>query len=132
MPASPTDRTYASLNAAYVCFNGELFGCQLPPCLITMQRHQGAHGYFSGERFASVADPKEITDEIALNPAHFASRPPAATLSTLGSRGHRTVVRRDRPVPAISRRARGKHGLHQLPALEGPTMIDIPCRCSDE
>ena len=48
-----------------------------------MQRHKGAYGYFSGERFASVGDPQEITDEIALNPAHFASRTPTATLSTL-------------------------------------------------
>ena len=47
-------RTYASLDAAYDHFNRELFGGQLPPCLITMQRHKGAYGYFSGERFASV------------------------------------------------------------------------------
>ena len=80
--ASPT-RTYTSLEAAYDFFNRELFGGTLPPCLITMQRHKGAYGYFSGERFASVGDPQEITDEIALNPAHFASRTPTATLSTL-------------------------------------------------
>jgi predicted SprT family Zn-dependent metalloprotease len=48
-----------------------------------MQRHKGAYGYFAGERFANVADPREVTDEIALNPAHFASRPAAEVLSTL-------------------------------------------------
>ena len=48
-----------------------------------MQRHKGAYGYFSGERFAATANPDEVTDEIALNPAHFASRPTAGTLSTL-------------------------------------------------
>ena len=48
-----------------------------------MQRHKGAYGYFSGARFASTDNPQEVTDEIALNPAHFASRPTAATLSTL-------------------------------------------------
>jgi hypothetical protein len=37
-----------------------------------MQRHKGALGFFSGEQFANMSDPKEITDEIALNPVHFA------------------------------------------------------------
>src|ERR1700679_2307104 len=82
MQTSPI-RTYTSLDAAYSHFNRELFGGRLPPCLITMQRHKGAYGYFSGERFASLDDPREITDEIALNPAHFASRTTASTLSTL-------------------------------------------------
>jgi len=81
MIARPT-RTYTSLDAAYDHFNRELFAGQLPPCLITMQRHKGAYGYFSGERFARLDSP-EVTDEIALNPAHFARRTPAETLSTL-------------------------------------------------
>jgi hypothetical protein len=38
-----------------------------------MQRHQGAFGFFSSERFVNASDPKEITDEIALNPLHFAT-----------------------------------------------------------
>jgi len=82
-PPHPTHRTYTSLDAAYDHFNRELFGGTLPPCLITMQRHHGAYGYFSGERFASLADPEEVTDEIALNPAHFATRTPTDILSTL-------------------------------------------------
>ena len=76
-------RTYTSLDAAYDHFNRELFSGKLPPCLITMQRHKGAYGYFSGDRFASLDNPDEVTDEIALNPAHFAGRTPTATLSTL-------------------------------------------------
>ena len=83
MTTHPTRRTYTSLDAAFDHFNRELFAGQLPACLITMQRHKGAYGYFSGDRFASTADPQEVTDEIALNPAHFASRPTADTLSTL-------------------------------------------------
>ncbi len=83
MMTNPTQRTYASLTTAYDFFNGELFGGQLPPCLITMQRHKGAYGYFSGGRFANVADRADVTDEIALNPAHFAARKPEQTLSTL-------------------------------------------------
>jgi predicted SprT family Zn-dependent metalloprotease len=83
MTTHPTQRTYTSLDAAYDHFNRELFSGQLPACLITMQRHKGAYGYFSGARFAATDNPQEVTDEIALNPAHFASRPTAGTLSTL-------------------------------------------------
>jgi hypothetical protein len=48
-----------------------------------MQRHKGTYGYFSGERFAKTTNPKEVTDEIALNPAHFATRKPDEVLATL-------------------------------------------------
>jgi hypothetical protein len=82
MNASPT-RTYTSLDAAYDHFNHELFAGKLPKCLLTMQRYKGAYGYFSGDRFASLGDPNELTDEIALNPATFASRTPTKILSTL-------------------------------------------------
>ncbi len=80
---NPTTQTYTSLATAYDFFNQELFSRSLPACLITMQRHKGAYGYFSGERFASLADPKDVTDEIALNPAHFATQKPDEILSTL-------------------------------------------------
>jgi predicted SprT family Zn-dependent metalloprotease len=80
---NPTTQTYTSLATAYEFFNQELFSGSLPPCLITMQRHRGAYGYFSGERFANTADPKEVTDEIALNPALFVNRKPHEILSTL-------------------------------------------------
>ena len=83
MQTNPTHRTYTSLDAAYDHFNRELFAGQLPACLITMQRHKGAYGYFSGGRFASTDNPQEVTDEIALNPSHFAGRTTDKTLSTL-------------------------------------------------
>jgi predicted SprT family Zn-dependent metalloprotease len=77
-------RTYANLDAAYDHFNGMLFGSLLPPCLITMQRHKGAYGYFIAERCARWEDDADrAVDEIALNPAHFGERPPEAILSTL-------------------------------------------------
>jgi predicted SprT family Zn-dependent metalloprotease len=63
--------------------NKKLFSGSLLPCLITMQRHSKAYGYFAGERFANTSDPTEVTDEIALNPAHFANRPAEQVLSTL-------------------------------------------------
>src|SRR4051794_41112035 len=80
---NPTALTYTSLNTAFEFFNREFFGGLLPPCLITMQRHKGAYGFFSGERYVSVAHPEEVTDEIALNPVHFADRTPTEVLSTL-------------------------------------------------
>lgn len=83
MTSAPTHKTYTSLDTAYDYFNRELFGGQLPGCLITMQRHKGAYGYFSGGRFINRDDAKEIADEIALNPAHFASCTPTHILSTL-------------------------------------------------
>jgi hypothetical protein len=80
---NPTSLTYTSLTTAYDYFNRELFAGTLPPCLITMQRHKGAYGYFSGERFQNTVNREEVTDEIALNPAHFATRTPEQVLSTL-------------------------------------------------
>jgi SprT-like family len=75
--------SYVGLELAYAFFNRELFGGKLPPCLITFQRTRGAYGYFSGDRFVNVADPAEVTDEIALNPIHFGKQTPIKVLSTL-------------------------------------------------
>jgi predicted SprT family Zn-dependent metalloprotease len=80
---NPTLQSYTSLAIAYGVFNEKLFSGVLPACLITMQRHRGSYGYFSGSRFANAADPGEITDEIALNPARFAKRKPEEVLATL-------------------------------------------------
>jgi len=79
---SPTQQTYKTLDDAYRFFNARLFGGQLPPCLITMQRSKKAYGYFAGGRFGS-ADGNPVTDEIALNPSHFRSRTTEESLSTL-------------------------------------------------
>jgi predicted SprT family Zn-dependent metalloprotease len=75
--------TYSSLMEAYAFFNRALFDNELPPCLITLQRQNGARGYFSYERFANTAEREEITDEIAMNPAHFEGRTTSDILSTL-------------------------------------------------
>jgi SprT-like family len=80
---NPTTTIYTSLTIAYEWFNRELFDGMLPPCLITMKRHKGSYGYFSGERFQNTVNREEVTDEIALNPAHFATRTPEQVLSTL-------------------------------------------------
>jgi predicted SprT family Zn-dependent metalloprotease len=79
---NPTAITYTSLDGAYLFFNQRLFGGRLPPCLITMQRHRTANGYFSGGRF-ETRDGKQITDEIALNPSNFLERTTQEIFSTL-------------------------------------------------
>ena len=82
LPIDPTTRTYSGLTQAYGLFNDRLFAGRLPACLITMQRKSKAYGYFAGRRF-TTPDHAEVTDEIALNPRHFAERSTEATLATL-------------------------------------------------
>ena len=79
---NPTKETYDDFNKAYDFFNKRLFGGTLPRCLITMQRQKKSYGYFSGDRWAQASG-DGITDEIAMNPAHFIKRPTNKTLSTL-------------------------------------------------
>lgn len=78
---APTRKTYNEMQAAYDFFNTALFDGELPDCLITLQRKNRARGYYSPERFTSRDG--EVTDEIAMNPATFASRTPSDVLSTL-------------------------------------------------
>lgn len=78
---SPTEQAYTELRTAYEFFNEHLFSGALPPCLMTLQRKNNAYGYFSGNRWADRQG--AITDEIALNPQHFATRSLEDVLSTL-------------------------------------------------
>ena len=78
----PTKETYSELDRAYSYFNKHLFGDALPDCVITVQRHKGAYGYFWGNTWSDQTG-KIITDEIALNPDHFKTRSIAESLSTL-------------------------------------------------
>ena len=79
---TPTADTYAAFNDGYCCFNARLFAGALPECLITLQRKNRTMGYFKRAAFADAAG-AAITDEIALNPAHFRVRADRETLSTL-------------------------------------------------
>ena len=79
---SPTDMTYHRLNWVYDHLNEVLFDGRLPRCLITLQRHKGAYGFFHGERFTS-RDGGDVTDEIALNPATFVTRTARDIVATL-------------------------------------------------
>lgn len=83
---NPTQKNYRYFQTAYDYFNKDLFHGKLPRCLITMQRKKGAYGYFHSEKWLN-ADPDtkshDFTDELALNPSHFANRSASETLSTL-------------------------------------------------
>jgi hypothetical protein len=72
----PTQEAYSELQTAYDRFNADLFGGQLPPCLITLQRKAAnVAGYFSHRRFGGKAG--AVADEIAMNPMHFHGTPAA-------------------------------------------------------
>lgn len=77
----PTKETYERLQQAYDYFNKVLFDGMLPNALITFQRRKRTLGYFAGGRFSD--NEGRPADEIALNPAHFASRSLPEVLSTL-------------------------------------------------
>ena len=51
MTDTPTSQTYLSLDDAFTFFNERLFGNRLPTCLITLQRHRSAYGFFWCEKF---------------------------------------------------------------------------------
>lgn len=78
----PTQDAYTEMAQAYDHFNAELFGGELPRCLITFQREKRTYGYFSSKRFINNGD-KSITDEIAMNPAYFPITPLLETFQTL-------------------------------------------------
>src|SRR2546421_3432051 len=81
---TPTLEAYSELQTAYDHYNRALFQDQLPACLITL--HRGSHrvlGYFSHNRFVRLVDGRTATDEIAMNPMHFAGQGITAVLSTL-------------------------------------------------
>lgn len=79
---APTEEAYKELRSAYRYFNAELFDDALPECLITLQRKdRRSLGYFSPDRFEKISG--EVTDEIAMNPMHFASIGQVEVLQTL-------------------------------------------------
>lgn len=77
----PTEEAYAELQQAYDFYNDRLFGGQLRPCMITLQREKRTMGYFSRDRF--VRRDGTRADEIALNPEYFATFPMIVIMQTL-------------------------------------------------
>lgn len=78
----PTVEAYAEMNLAYDHFNNELFGGELPGCLITLQRGKKIYGYFRHRSFVRQGD-KAFTDEIAINPAYFPVVPLKEVMQTM-------------------------------------------------
>jgi len=78
---NPTRETYDAFQIAYDFFNWSLFNDKLPKCLITLQRRSRSYGYFRPRSLSRLDGIK--TDEIALNPAHFRTRPIEGVLGTL-------------------------------------------------
>lgn len=75
--------SYMTLQDAFDHFNAELFGSQLPACMITLQRKAGTRGYFSPDRMATMAGDDEPIHEIALNPNTFDGMTTTEVLSVL-------------------------------------------------
>lgn len=71
------------LQGASDFYNADLFGNELPKCLITLQRHRGAYGYFFGASFEDSQTGKSFIDEIALNPSLIKECSLEDTCSTL-------------------------------------------------
>jgi hypothetical protein len=68
---NPNLDLYVQLQRASDHFNQMLFDGSLPEPILTVQRAQGAAGYFSSNRWAHV-DGRQV-HEIALNPVYFAN-----------------------------------------------------------
>ena len=83
MSAQHTRTQYVALQEAYNFLDQELFGGELPTCLITLHRRPKSRGYFIGDNFSSLILEDEKTSEIALNPDTFKNRSNKDILSTL-------------------------------------------------
>ena len=81
--AQPTSQLYSEFTQAFDYFNERLFDGKLPPVIITLKAKPRSFGHFGRARFVALADTHTTTDEIAMNPSHFRTRPVAETLSTL-------------------------------------------------
>lgn len=79
---TPTEQQFNALNQAYQYFNRELFGGQLPGCILTFSRKRNAHGFMAPGRWRRVDEQEHSTHEIALT--HITLyREPIKVFSTL-------------------------------------------------
>ena len=84
--SNPTNDQMDALTRAYDHYNKELFGGRLTTCMVTMQRHRQAYGFYAPEGFRqrelTSGSRRKTTDEIAINPDTM-NRPVDEVLSTL-------------------------------------------------
>ena len=71
---TPSEQMYVPLLQAFNHFNNELFGGELPHCLVTIRAKGRTQGFYHAKRFAALGS-KAVTDEIAMNPAYFPADP---------------------------------------------------------
>lgn len=69
--STPTEEMSAELQAAFDHFNRELFGGEIPPPLLTLQRQKQTAGYFTARGWVHRQGAQKV-DEISLNPKYFA------------------------------------------------------------
>jgi hypothetical protein len=62
-----TKRQFNTLEDIFNFYNEALFKSELPPCLVNLSRHKGAHGFFSAERWHERENGLAV-HEISLNP----------------------------------------------------------------
>ena len=80
--------TYPALDFARDYFNRKLFGGELRPCLITVQRRRTACGFFAPAKFRSH-DHSDVADEIGLDPRYWG--PPRTDTENLSVLVHEMV-----------------------------------------
>ena len=81
MNQTPTTSVAQDFQQAFDYFNEHMFGGELPPCMILLQRKAKAYGYFWAKRWGE-SEGTPGTDEISINPSHM-YRPDKETISTL-------------------------------------------------
>jgi len=74
---------YEELAEAYDFYNKELFGDELPACIIVLSKSANNFGHFMPNSFVSNDGKEGKKHEIALNVQMFAIRKPELTLETL-------------------------------------------------
>lgn len=79
--SSPTLTLYKTLQTAFDHFNDQLFGGQLPPCLITLRSASRVYGYHHSGRFISIGG--QVVDELGMHPGFFTLQPIEVVLSTM-------------------------------------------------
>jgi hypothetical protein len=78
---TPSEQMYGPLLVAFNHFNSELFGGELPGCLVTIRAEGKTKGFYHAKTFAALGG-EAVTDEIAMNPAYFSTHPLKDTAST--------------------------------------------------
>lgn len=78
---TPTLATYNALQSAFDHFNSELFGGELPQCLMTLRSSSRVNGFMHQRRFVSLTG--QQVSELGINPGYFALQSLEEVMSTV-------------------------------------------------